>query len=309
MANAIELRRGSAPLASSDEGITEWERMRAQAKTLVDSGFLAKAINTPEKALAIMQTGRELGLQPMQALRSIHIIEGKPTLSADLIGGLVLSRHPGATFRVAESSNDICVLHAARSGSEPTRFEFSIQDARNAGLTQKDVWRKYPRAMLRARCIAEAARAVFPDICAGLYDPDELDASTPPNPLPRIAPHMDDDGFRHNETGAFEELSARLGSIESALPSAKSYDDALMLRELLGSKAKQSQLTKEIQAAGERNELSAEQRKELGKTWQRINRQVEKIEKAYPPPNLLESFRDEPDTDAPQPGDMEHYPT
>jgi len=186
------------------------------------------------------------------------------------------------------------------------RWSEYVQTKRDGNPTK--FWADMPYTMLAKCAEALAIRKAFPEDSGGLYVPEEMMQAENDRP-PRINPHMDDDGFQHNETGAFEELSARLGSIESALPSAKSYDDALMLRELLGSKAKQSQLTKEIQAAGERNELSAEQRKELGKTWQRINRQVEKIEKAYPPPNLLESFRDEPDTDAPQPGDMEHCPT
>lgn len=156
----------------------QWEAMLAQAQTLVRSGFLPKAINTAEKALAVMQTGKELGIGSMQSLRAIHIIDGKPTMSAELIAGLVLSRIPGAMLRVVETNEDRCLVHAARPGHEPTPFGFTIKDAERAGLLGKDNWRKYPRAMLRSRCITEAARAIFPDATMGLYDADELGAIT-----------------------------------------------------------------------------------------------------------------------------------
>jgi hypothetical protein len=154
--------------------------MREQAQTLVASGFLPKAINTPEKAIAVIMTGKELGLGPMQALRSIHVIEGKPTLSADLIAGLVHARVPGAVLRVAESTDKRCAVEAGRPNTQATMFTFTIEDAQKAALMGKDNWKKYPRAMLRARCLTEAARAVFPDAVMGLYDPDELGAVTTP---------------------------------------------------------------------------------------------------------------------------------
>ncbi len=156
----------------------QWEVMLAQAQTLVRSGFLPKAINTAEKALAVMQTGKELGIGAMQSLRAIHIIDGKPTMSAELIGGLVLSRIPGAMLRVVETNEQRCVVHAARPGHEPTVFTFTHEDAQRAGLLGKDNWKKYERAMLRSRCITEAARAIFPDATMGLYDADELGAIT-----------------------------------------------------------------------------------------------------------------------------------
>jgi len=155
-----------------------WQAMRQQAGDLVRSGFLPGSINTPEKAVAIMLTGRELGIEPMMALRQIHIIEGKPSLSAELIAGLVLSRVKGATLRPVESTNDRCVVHAARPGQEPTVITWTMDDAKRAGIAGKGNWKKYPRAMLRSRAMVEAARGVFPDASSGLYTPDELGAET-----------------------------------------------------------------------------------------------------------------------------------
>src|SRR4051812_30875745 len=103
-----------------------WEVMRQQATALVASRLLPRSVDTPEKAIAIIQTGRELGIGPMQALRAIHVIEGKPTMSAELMAGLVLARLPGAVLRVASSSNDECTVIAARPHQPESSFSFSM---------------------------------------------------------------------------------------------------------------------------------------------------------------------------------------
>lgn len=151
------------------------------AKILVAGKLLPRAVQSPEAAFTILMTGRELGLSPMQSLRSIHVIEGKPTLSADLIVALVKKRSDVCQFfRLVESTEKVATYETQRVGEpSPTRMSFSIAEAERAGVAGKDNWRKFPAAMLRARCSAALARAVYPDLAMGLYDPDELERATP----------------------------------------------------------------------------------------------------------------------------------
>lgn len=75
------------------------------ARLLSQSGLLPKSAQKPEAAFAIIAAGRELGLTAMQSIRSIHIIDGKPTLSADLIAALVKQRSDICMyFRLVEST-------------------------------------------------------------------------------------------------------------------------------------------------------------------------------------------------------------
>jgi hypothetical protein len=156
------------------------------AGLLVASRLLPRSVTTPEAAFAIIATGRELGLTAMQSLRTIHVIEGKPTLSADLIAALVKSRRDVCEFfMLVESTEKKAVYKTKRVGEpEATTLAWTIEDASRAGLTSKDNWRKFPAAMLRARCITALARTVYPDLAMGVYDPDELDVE----PVARMAP-------------------------------------------------------------------------------------------------------------------------
>lgn len=178
------------------------------AQRLVKSGLLPAGVQTPEAAFAIIVTGKELGLTVMQALRSVHVIKGKPTLSADLILALV-KRSPVCTyFQLVTSTATVATYRTRRVGEEPTEMSFSHEQAQRAGLMGNDNWKKYPEAMLRARCIAALARAVYPDVVLGIYETSELEAIPQERRSePRQVAHTQD-GVIESEPDMSPELAA-----------------------------------------------------------------------------------------------------
>ena len=147
------------------------------ATQLVKSGLLGRSVTKPEAAFAVILAGRELGLTAMQSLRSIHIIEGKPTLSSDLMAALVLRSPTCKYFQMIESTSTVATYETHRVGTaKPTVMSFTMEDAKQAGVTGKQNWKTYPAAMLRARCIAAIARVVYPDLLMGIYEQDEISA-------------------------------------------------------------------------------------------------------------------------------------
>ena len=165
----------------SPRGLVE---ARELSTTLSKATLLPPALRGKEAdVLMTIMAGAELGLGPIQSIRSIHIIEGKPTLSSDLIAALCL-RSPDVCeyLQPTESTPLIATYVAKRKGSpSPVTMSFSIEEAKLAGLAGRGNWAKYPKAMLRARCISAICRAVFPDLVGGLYDSDsdEIEAPTP----------------------------------------------------------------------------------------------------------------------------------
>jgi hypothetical protein len=145
------------------------------AKTVMDSRLFS-AYGTPQAAFLVIMAGREFGLGAMASLRSFHIVEGRPCLSAQTMMGLCI-RHPDCLFfRVSSATSDEVVVEAQRADwASPSTWSYTWKDAQLAGLVGKSNWKKFPRAMLTNRCIAEAARFWFPDVVGGLYDPDELE--------------------------------------------------------------------------------------------------------------------------------------
>lgn len=278
----------------------EWQAMREQAKALVSSRFLPKAVDTPEKAIAVMMTGRELGIGPMQALRCVHIIDGKPTLAAELIAALVLRRVPGSVLEVAESTNERCVIVAARPNRPERQFTFTLEDAKAAGLLIKDNWKKYPRAMLRSRAITEAARAVFPDATMGVYDPDELGAVTneqgeivvEPTPArpPRITTHAepDEDPDGRGDPQLQARFMEAIENIERMVDEVTTWEECELTRKELGARNRVTHLTSSFREARNARKLGPADEAQFTKVWQRCNRKLEKKEAELDPGSAAE---------------------
>lgn len=155
----------------------EWGALRDQAAVIVASGMAPRTVNTAEKVLTIALKGRELRIPPMQALAQIHIVEGKPTLSAELM--LALVQRAGHKVRIRETTTERAVVEGVRSDDPdyPTTITWTMDDAKRAGVAGKGPWKQYPDAMLRARAISALCRAMFADVLMGAsYTPEELGA-------------------------------------------------------------------------------------------------------------------------------------
>ena len=164
--------RPPAPLAGAD-----FAAMLAFADQLVKTNFLPAAVKTPAQCVAIILTGQELGLGPMQALRSINIINGKPVVAADL--QLALFKRAGGRAHFTTLNESVATLQLRGPNGDAHTETFTLADAKKADLTKNATWSKYPKAMLRSRAITAGLKSIGFEPCAGLYDPHELGGDFP----------------------------------------------------------------------------------------------------------------------------------
>jgi len=147
------------------------------AQHFVSSGFFKDA-NDLSKAVVKMVAGEELGLGPMASMQGIHIIEGKPSLSANLLG-VQVKRSGAYNFRPKRVSAEGAEIAFFENGEEIGISAFTLEQAKRAGLVRKGSgWEKYPEAMLFARALSQGVRWYCPDVTAGspAYTPEELGA-------------------------------------------------------------------------------------------------------------------------------------
>jgi hypothetical protein len=149
----------------------------AYAETLARAGMLPAAYrNNPGNVLWAIEYGQALGVPPVVAISLVHVIDGKPVASAALITSLV--RKAGHRLRV-QASAEKARAEIVRSDDPEFVFvhEFSLADAKRAGIDRNPTWNKYPQAMLTARAITACARVACPEVLSGLlYTPEELGA-------------------------------------------------------------------------------------------------------------------------------------
>jgi len=153
-----------------------------KAKLLADSSILPESYRRqPSNLLWAMELAEALDVSLAQAITGITVIQGKPTMSAEMMRALVL--RAGHRFRVSEMSETSVTVDVARKEwpEDVQQFTFSMTDAQHAGLAGSGTYKKHPKAMLLARATSMACRAVFPDVVSGMgYTPDEIGHDTPP---------------------------------------------------------------------------------------------------------------------------------
>ena len=163
------------PIASLDD-------VQRVAKLLAVSNYFDAKGDNPQ-ALAQIATkilaGREMGYGPFASVQGIHIIQGKPVISANLMAAAV-KRSGRYDYRVRKLDNDGCEIEFFQRAGEKWeslgKSAFTRDDAKAAGLLAKDNWSKFARNMFFARALSNGIRWYCADVFDGsaAYTPDEL---------------------------------------------------------------------------------------------------------------------------------------
>lgn len=127
----------------------------------------------PSNCIIAMQWGMEIGLQPLQAMQSIAVINGRPAIWGDAM--LALVRGSGQLEYIHEDpTDDGCTVRLKRKGEPEAERTFTKEDAKKAGLAGKQgPWAQYPKRMMQLRARAFALRDVFPDVLRGVFIAEE----------------------------------------------------------------------------------------------------------------------------------------
>ena len=157
----------------------------AFAEMLSKSNMVPKDfIGNPGNILVAVQWGMELGLQPMQAMQNIAVINGRPSLWGDSVIALVKAS-PTCEYIIEEVGDDSATCRVKRRGEPEQERSFSTADAKAAGLLGKQgPWTQYRKRMMQMRARSWALRDVFPDVLRGMPIAEEvMDMEKEINPI------------------------------------------------------------------------------------------------------------------------------
>lgn len=165
------------------------------SKIFASSSIIPLALrNKPADVFIIIQFGLELGLKPMQSLSSIYVVNGRPTVSSQLMMGLIYRDFCNAIINIRDHFDKdgkfefVTVEMKRNAGHDGRTVRWDLNRASVAGLRSKDVWQKYPQQMCQWRAVSDCAKAVFPELCLGLYIKDEAEEMNDEDEkTPRIA--------------------------------------------------------------------------------------------------------------------------
>ncbi|MBE0645389.1 MAG: hypothetical protein IH600_15000 [Bacteroidetes bacterium] len=171
-----------------------------------------KDIRSAFQAIVKIKVGIELGIPPMQAMSGVYIIEGKTCLSATNMAALIKASGK-YNYRVQQLDDNGCSI-AFYERDDDGKWQslgpnstFTMADAQKAGVAGKSVWKSWPRNMLFARALSNAARWYCADIFLGpVYVPEEvgMEVNAEGEPVFDIKPenvrtdHLRTDGSRND---------------------------------------------------------------------------------------------------------------
>lgn len=150
------------------------------ADILAKSSIVPKDFNgNPGNILVAIQWGLELGLQPMQAMQNIAVINGRPALWGDAVIALVRGS-PLCEYIYETDDGNTATCRVKRRGEDEQVRTFSMEDAKTAGLMGKSgPWTQHPKRMRQMRARAFALRDVFPDVLRGMPVAEEVQDMAP----------------------------------------------------------------------------------------------------------------------------------
>jgi hypothetical protein len=140
---------------------------------MVKSGYFADTRDAAQAIVKIL-AGREMGFGAFASMTGVYIIQGRPSIGANLMASAV-KRSGRYDYKVVELTDAVCEVEYYQAGKTIGKSRFTIEDARKAGTKNLD---KFPRNMLFARAMSNGVRWFTPDVFEGaaVYTPEELGA-------------------------------------------------------------------------------------------------------------------------------------
>lgn len=184
IANSNITHIGPAPSSAREAAMAilprNMEQMMQLAEILSKSTMVPKDFQgNPGNAYIAMQWGMSLGLDAIQAVQGIAVINGRPSMWGDTL--LALVQGSGLLEYIHEDpTEDGCTCVVKRKGQPELTRTFTKQDAITAKLWNKKgyngqdtPWITYPKRMMQMRARAFALRDAFADVLRGLSVAEE----------------------------------------------------------------------------------------------------------------------------------------
>lgn len=147
--------------------------MQVMAEAVARSGLFG--MKSPDQALALMLVAQSENQHPATITQDYDIIQGKACRKTHSV--MARFQQMGGSLEWHQLTDTIADATFSHPKGGSLRIEWTIEQAKKAGLTNKDNWKNYPRAMLRARVIAEGVRAVYPAAIGGMMIAEEAQDS------------------------------------------------------------------------------------------------------------------------------------
>lgn len=163
-----------------------FQDQQRMAESIVKSKFYG--FTDINQVMAVMIVAQAENKHPGTVVQEYDIIQGRPALKSQAI--LARFQQAGGKVEYVTYTDDEVKMTFTHPAGGSLTLAWTMKQAAAIGLASKDNWKKYPRAMLKARVVAEGVRAVYPACILGHYAVEEaIDFDPKPQmikPVPQI---------------------------------------------------------------------------------------------------------------------------
>jgi hypothetical protein len=155
----------------------------AMAQAAVKSGLFG--VKNQDQAVALMLLAQSENAHPFSVCTQFDIISGRPALKSS--AALARFQAAGGKIQWIERTDTKASAKFSHPSGGDLVVTWTIEQAKAAGLTGKQTWVQYARAMLSARVLAEGVRAILPGCLNGIYLAEEVqDFDSKPRPAKEV---------------------------------------------------------------------------------------------------------------------------
>ena len=151
--------------------------LTTQAEAVTKSGmFGLKSVN---QTLTLMLIAEAENIPAIQAVQMYSVINGMPSLKSTEVQSRF--QRSGGKVEWLETTDKKAVAKLTHPEAIEYISEFTMEQAIQMGLANKDNYKKMPKAMLMARAITSGVRAIYPMCLNNMYSVEEM-MDTQPTP-------------------------------------------------------------------------------------------------------------------------------
>lgn len=161
----VALHPAPAPLPAFGMG-----EMETIANAIARGGLFGS--RDPYAVLTLCLVAQAEGKHPGLVMQQYDLIQGKPAKKAQAMQVDFLAA--GGRIEWHQYDDEAADATFSHPAGGTVRVRWDMPRAVKAGLGGKDMWKKFPRQMLRSRTISEGVRTVFPGATGGFYVPEEV---------------------------------------------------------------------------------------------------------------------------------------
>jgi len=143
------------------------EELTQRADAIVKAGLAPNKMTAAELVVTMLR-GQELGVQPLEAVDSIYVVNGKAAQMTHLL--VAQLKAAGHGYKIMERTDTTCTIQFYNAnGEDPLPHSLTRQECDEAGWTKdtngtKWTWAKMPKIMLQYRTLSTGIMANFPEV-------------------------------------------------------------------------------------------------------------------------------------------------